>query len=207
MENVLNNNALQLFEIQRLKQKYEDIFLKKTSSKELGIIVCRRPTISEFNAIMLVYDSLNEYVGFETNDLYLQLQKTCIVFEFGSFEGIADEYTELLIELGEELFNDSNLKENMLEEKIEEQKSGERCTQQYGKVLELCRENPDLRSLLDKTVKDLFKTIAYMETQKDSQPANKNQCYDASVQLLKELTGKITENPQESKEVLKNLLG
>jgi len=48
-------------------------------------------------------------------------------------------------------------------------------------VLELCKENPDLRSLLDKTVKDLFKTIAYMETQNNSQPANKNQCYDVSV--------------------------
>jgi hypothetical protein len=34
----------------------------------------------------------------------------------------------LLIELGEEIFEDSNLTEKNLKEKVEEQKNGERCT-------------------------------------------------------------------------------
>lgn len=204
---MFNDSTLQLIEIQTLKQKYGDIFLKKAAGKELNFIVCRKPTINEFNGIMLVYDSLNKYVGFNEDDLYLQLQKICIVSEFGNIQKDQQEYKELLIELGEEIFEDSNLTEKNLKEKVEEQKNGERCTVQYGKVLEICKENPDYRELLNKNVKDLLKTLAFIDFKLPEQSNDKEKYIRDSSKFLNSLVEQTNDDPEQSKQILKSFFG
>lgn len=204
---MFNDSTLQLIEIQTLKQKYGDIFLKKAAGKELSFIVCRKPTINEFNGVMLVYDSLNKYVGFNEDDLYLQLQKICIVSEFGNIQKDQQEYKELLIELGEEIFEDSNLTEKNLKEKVEEQKNGERCTIQYGKVLEICKENIEYKELLNKNVKDLLKTLAFIDLKPQEQTSDKEKYIRDSSEFLNSLVEQTNDDPEQSKKILKSFFG